>query len=461
MLFNSLNFLIFFPIVTLLYFLVPHRLRWFILLIASCIFYAALVPVYIFILFFIILLDYSAGLLIARGGHPKLWLWLSIIANFSILGVFKYYDFFIENINTLTGSSFILVHFVLPLGLSFHTFQSVSYTIEVYKKKQLPIRHLGYYALYVMYYPQLVAGPIERPQNLFPQFLKPVKFSSEKLFQGLRLMMWGLFKKVVIADRIGMFADGIYNDPSAANGWAFLLAAFFFFIQIYADFSGYTDIAIGASRCMGIDLMVNFRRPYFTRNIKEFWQKWHISLSSWFKDYLYIPMGGNRKGQALRYTFIMITFIVSGFWHGAAWTFVIWGALHGLYLWWYEWVGHKMKIGQTLAWFITMIAVAFGFIFFRVNQLADLQIFATKLYNIEPFSLSKLVTANGVQFGKVSFFFSMAFISYMFLIEWFTEPKLFSLDNNVKVDIGFSVITLICIIFFGVFDQNNFIYFQF
>jgi D-alanyl-lipoteichoic acid acyltransferase DltB (MBOAT superfamily) len=331
----------------------------------------------------------------------------------------------------------------------------------VYRKKQTAVKHFGYYALYVMYYPQLVAGPIERPQNLFPQFFTRQPFSSEKLYQGIRLMLWGFFKKLVVADRIGMFADGIFNDPGASNGWSFVLAAVFFTIQIYADFSGYTDIAIGASRCMGIDLMENFRRPYFARNIKAFWQRWHISLTTWFRDYLYIPMGGNRKGTTLRYVFILITFIISGFWHGAAWTFIIWGILHGLYLLFYEQFGQKMQIGKWPAWCITMLAVTIGFVFFRINRLEDLPIFIAKLRHLESFSLSKMISAKGVQFGNLSFIVSIFFISYMFMVERFTFPKLTNLDSKPLIDYCFFVGTLLAIIFFGVFNQSNFIYFQF
>ncbi|MBI2731361.1 MAG: MBOAT family protein [Sphingobacteriales bacterium] len=298
MLFNSLEFAIFFPVVTLLYFLVPYKLRWLHLLIASCIFYAAFIPSYLLILLLLILIDFFSGILIEKSTiHKKKWLILSIAANIGLLCVFKYYDFFIANINAGTGTNFLLLNWALPIGLSFHTFQSMSYTIEVYRGKQNAIRHFGYYALYVMFYPQLVAGPIERPYHLFPQFFTVQKFSTEKLYEGLRLMAWGFFKKLVIADRIGEYVDVVFKNPADVNAGNIWLAVFYFSIQIYADFSGYSDIAIGAARCMGIDLMINFNRPYFSLNIREFWTRWHISLSTWFRDYLYIPMGGNRKGS--------------------------------------------------------------------------------------------------------------------------------------------------------------------
>ena len=295
---------------------------------ASCIFYAAFIPQYLLILFFLIAIDYSAGLLIERRKDKKFWLIISIVANISLLGLFKYYDFFISNVNELTGSHLILLKWILPIGLSFHTFQSMSYTIEVYRGKQKAITHAGYYALYVMFYPQLVAGPIERPQNLLPQFLKKQPFSSQKLYEGLRLMAWGFFKKLVIADRIGQYADAVFNHPEHAGTLPVWLAVFFFSIQIYADFSGYSDIAIGAARCMGIDLSINFNRPYSSKNIREFWKRWHISLSSWFRDYVYIPLGGNRKGLLRKNINLLLTFILSAIWHGAGWTCIVWGFLH-------------------------------------------------------------------------------------------------------------------------------------
>ncbi len=283
MLFNSFQFLFFFPIVTLLYFLLPHRFRWLHLLIASCIFYMAFIPVYIFILFFTIVIDYIAGLMIEKesGSKRKLYLILSIAVNVGLLAFFKYYNFFTENVNDLLRLLHIAYHpipllnIILPVGLSFHTFQAMSYTIEVYRGNQKAERQFGIYALYVMFYPQLVAGPIERPQNLLHQFHEEHKFDSQYLLIGLRLMMWGFFKKLVIADRVAQYVNIVYAYPNEFHYLNLIIAVFFFGIQIYCDFSGYSDIALGSAQVMGFKLMTNFNRPFLNSvNIGEFWRRW-------------------------------------------------------------------------------------------------------------------------------------------------------------------------------------------
>ncbi|MCB0763068.1 MAG: MBOAT family protein, partial [Flavobacteriales bacterium] len=324
MLFNSTAYLIFLPVVVGLFFALPHRLRWLLLLVASCVFYMAFVPVYILILAFTIMVDYVAGIVIepARGRARRMFLVASIVANVGVLAIFKYYPFLTENLELLLGSIGIRHHFpdlgiLLPIGLSFHTFQSLSYTLEVYHDRQPAERHFGRFALYVMFFPQLVAGPIERPQNLLPQFKARRSFSLEDLSWGLVKILYGLFKKVVVADRLAPFVDAVYADIPGSNGLTILLATLFFTVQIYCDFSGYSDIAIGSARIMGYRLMENFKRPYLSTSIREFWGRWHISLSSWFRDYLYIPLGGNRVVKWRWYYNLMIVFLVSGLWHGA------------------------------------------------------------------------------------------------------------------------------------------------
>src|SRR5262245_25802672 len=300
MLFNSLQFCVFFFVVTSLFFVLPHRWRWLLLLIASCYFYMAFIPVYILILGFTIVIDYIAGILIedAQGKKRKFLLIASLIANVGVLFVFKYFNFlansFTDLATALSGQqvAHIGLRIILPIGLSFHTFQSMSYTIEVYRGNQKAERHFGIYALYVMFYPQLVAGPIERPQNLLPQFRQNHNFDYQRVTSGLRLMAWGLFKKTVVADRLALFVNKIYAEPGSFDGPVLLLATLFFAFQIYCDFSGYSEIAIGSARVMGFNLMQNFDRPYHARSISEFWRRWHISLSTWFRDYLYFPLGG-------------------------------------------------------------------------------------------------------------------------------------------------------------------------
>jgi len=295
MLFNSIHFLFFFVEVTSLYYLLPHRARWFLLLAASCYFYMAFVPVYILILGGTIIVDYFAGIWLenTKGKRRKWLLVMSLIANIGVLAVFKYYNFLNENLSAVLNSfgyenSIPDLSILLPIGLSFHTFQAMSYTIEVYRGNQKAERHFGIYALYVMFYPQLVAGPIERPQNLLHQFYEKHYFKIGQIIEGLKLMAWGFFMKLVVADRLAIYVDAVYDNPDKHSGSTLALATVFFAFQIYCDFAGYSNIAIGAARVMGFKLMTNFNRPYFSASISEFWKKWHISLSTWFKDYLYI-----------------------------------------------------------------------------------------------------------------------------------------------------------------------------
>jgi len=466
MLFNSIEFILFFPVVTLLYYLTPHKFRWIQLLIASCVFYAAFIPSYIFILFFLILIDYVAGIKIEKTRHKKRWLLISIIANIGLLAFFKYFNFFIENANSLTGSHLILLHIALPIGLSFHTFQSISYTIEVYRGNQKAIKHLGYYSLYVMFYPQLVAGPIERPYHLFPQLFATHKFSSQNLYEGLRLMAWGFFKKTVIADRLSGYVDTVFNshqDYTAANIW---IAVFFFSIQIYADFSGYSDIATGAARCMGFDLMINFNRPYESKNIREFWRKWHISLSTWFRDYVYIPLGGNRHGVFKKRISLLLTFILSGLWHGAGWTFVAWGFLHGLFLIIYDLFSTQFqttKIARPLSLLITFFCTGFAWIFFRAASIDTALSMIAHAANPATITLSGITALKSSEFRYGNFSFLIIFLSiiYMLVLERFTNPLLTNLNNKKIADVVFFAATVIGIIFLGIFHKTSFIYFQF
>jgi D-alanyl-lipoteichoic acid acyltransferase DltB (MBOAT superfamily) len=392
MLFNSIAFLVFFVVVVTSYYVLPHRWRWPLLLTASCCFYMAFVPVYILILAFTIGVDYCAGILIERSHGPtrKRWLTLSVIANMGVLCFFKYYAFLTDNIEVLVRSigwthyAIPDLGIILPIGLSFHTFQSLSYTIEVYYGRQKAERHIGIFSLYVMFFPQLVAGPIERPENLLRQLHTKIGFNASQLASGLRLMAWGFFKKIMIADRVAVIVDHVYNTPHQHDGPALIIATFFFAIQIYCDFSGYTDIAIGAARCLGIDLMRNFRTPYYSANVSEFWRRWHISLSTWFRDYLYIPLGGNRVVKWRWYYNLMITFVLSGLWHGAAWTYIIWGGLHGFYLIfaivtgrWRGKVGGMLgldrvpRLNHAMQVLTTFILVDFAWIFFRANTVQD------------------------------------------------------------------------------------------
>jgi len=388
MLFNSFEFLIFFPIVTIIYFLLPHRFRWIHLLIASCVFYMFFIPYYIVILFVTIIIDYFAGMWIERsdGRKKKIYLWGSIISTCLVLFVFKYYNFFIGNFNELAqligwNYSLDLLGIILPIGLSFHTFQSLSYVIEVYRGNQKAETHFGIYSLYVMFYPQLVAGPIERPQNVLHQFYEKHKLNYQDVSAGMKLVVWGLFKKVVIADNVSGLVDVVYANPEQMSWQWLLIGSYLFAIQIYCDFSGYSDMAIGTARVMGYRLMENFNTPYISNSIREFWSRWHISLSTWFRDYVYIPLGGNRVSGLKRNVNLLIVFAVSGFWHGANWTYIIWGALHGVYnvvenglkkfRWFNAYLETTVRTKKWLGAFILFQFVVLGWIFFRAASVQD------------------------------------------------------------------------------------------
>ena len=389
MLFNSFGFLFFFPTVAVVFYWLPPRVRWLHLLLASCVFYMAFIPAYLLVLLFTIAVDYAAGLLIedARGQRRRYYLALSLAANLGILAVFKYYDFFGDNLNAGLAALGVPAHLpllrlVLPIGLSFHTFQAMSYTIEVYRGRQRAERHFGLYALYVLFFPQLVAGPIERPQQLLPQFRRVRAFDYARVASGLRLMGWGLFKKVVVADRLSVLVSAVYGAPSHFRGLPLLAATVFFAVQIYCDFSGYSDLAVGTARVLGFDLMRNFDRPYFARSIGEFWRRWHISLSRWFRDYVYRPLGGSQAGVARGYRNVLLVFLLSGLWHGANWTFLAWGALHGSYLVvgrltrparraLVEWLGLPLLHHPLPNQLATGALVTFAWIFFRANSLSD------------------------------------------------------------------------------------------
>ncbi len=476
MLFNSIHFLFFFIIVTSLYFLLPHRFRWFMLLVASCYFYMAFIPVYILILGGTIVVDYFAGIWLenAVGKRRRLILMASLIANIGVLAIFKYYNFLNENLSVLLNSfgyqnRIPNLSILLPIGLSFHTFQAMSYTIEVYRGNQKAERHFGIYSLYVMFYPQLVAGPIERPQNLLHQFYEKHYFVFERVVDGLKLMLWGLFMKLVIADRLAIYVNAAYNNPDKHTGITLAVATVFFAFQIYCDFAGYSNIAIGAARVMGFNLMTNFNRPYFSRSISEFWKRWHISLSTWFKDYLYITLGGNKVSIPRWYFNLFIVFAISGLWHGANWTFIIWGGLNGFYLVfaivtekWRNRVEGLIRINR-LPWLnriiqilFTFILTCFAWIFFRANTTGDAFLIVKSIFSFD----------GPLFIGEVQqFIYCIGAILMLLFIEirqnYYLHTALpFKTNHWVKEHIAYAAL-IIVILLLGVFDGGQFIYFQF
>jgi D-alanyl-lipoteichoic acid acyltransferase DltB (MBOAT superfamily) len=478
MLFNSLSFVIFYPLVTLLYFLLPHRYRWQWLLLMSSVFYMAFVPLYILILLFTIGIDYIAGILIesAQGRQRKWYLGASLVANIGILAFFKYYNFGISNLNWvlqyLNFDPLPLLHIVLPIGLSFHTFQAMSYTIEVYRGHQKAERHLGIYALYVLFYPQLVAGPIERPQNLLPQFRAVHRYNNARLYEGLSQMLWGFFKKMVIADRLAVYVSYIFDSPFHYHPINIIIASFFFTIQIYCDFSGYSDIAIGAARTMGFDLMQNFKQPYFSTNIQTFWQRWHISLSTWFRDYLYISLGGNRVRRWKIYRNVAIVFLVSGLWHGANWNYIVWGMLQGfwiiLYMLYNDFCPYSLPDGRWwrgLYICCTFIGIVFSWIFFRANSLDDAwQIFHNLLtWQTDGYALLLAIKdARQIEFGTLSYLIAGFSIAILLAVDYFQPShSVLLFPQKPLLQLLWNIILLVLIFTLGVFYQQSFIYFQF
>ena len=386
MLFNSATFLIFFAVVFGLYLPAPRRVRNALLLVASYVFYGAWDWRFLGLIAVSTAIDYWSARAI-EGGAPERrerWLALSVCANLGILAFFKYFNFFIDSFVELArviGWSAPRggLEIVLPVGISFYTFQTMSYTIDVYRGRMPAVRDFGLFALYVVYFPQLVAGPIERATNLLPQLDSDRRITWDQLRDGGWLVLVGLFKKVVVADNMARVVDPVFSAGGPVDGVTALLAVYAFALQIYADFSGYTDIARGVSKMLGVELMLNFRRPYFAADPREFWQRWHISLSQWLRDYLYIPLGGNRGGAARNYRNLMLTMLLGGLWHGASWMFVIWGAIHGGLLvahrLWLEWIGPAAArlrwLVAPLAWLGFFHAVCFAWIFFRARSMAE------------------------------------------------------------------------------------------
>lgn len=466
MLFNSIDFAIFLPIVFILYWSGTNKnlkLQNFLIVVASYIFYGWWDWRFLSLILFSTLVDYSIGLGLSKQENQtkrKLLLWTSILVNLGFLGFFKYYNFFLDNF--ITAFSFFgteikanSLNIILPVGISFYTFQTMSYSIDVYKRKLEPTKDFIAFSAFVSFFPQLVAGPIERATHLLPQFYTKRILKYEDVSSGLKMMLWGLFMKMVVADRLSLYVEDVYGNIDIHSGITLIIATMFFAIQIYCDFGGYSLIAIGTAKLFGFDLMLNFNRPYLSLSFKEFWSRWHISLSSWFRDYLYIPLGGNRHGQIKTNFNLLITFIVSGFWHGANWTFIIWGALHGLFLI-IEKLFSSIKLPKLLSILFVFLLTNFAWVFFRASSLGD------------SFKIIKTIftySEKGFYIGdKGIFTFSIFAILILFINDFICEyyPKLKLLTNKrVVIRYASIVIIILYIIAFGVFDSSQFIYFQF
>ncbi len=478
MLFNSITFIVFFTAVVLLFYALPQKFRWLLLLVASCIFYGAFIPEYLLILFAIILVDFYAAKMMSKvqGAKRKRYLWISVSATCALLLMFKYFNFASENIHglaALIGWNYdpVLLKWVLPIGLSFHTFQSLSYVIEVYRGKQVAEKHLGIYATYVMFFPQLVAGPIERPQNLLPQFREKKTPNYDSISRGFRQALYGFFKKMVIADNLSLYVDAVYADPANYSGSMAIVATIFFGIQIYCDFSGYSDIAIGTARILGFKLMRNFNFPYFSVSIVDFWRRWHISLSTWFRDYVYVPMGGSRVGRWRWFYNLFIVFLLSGIWHGAGWTFIVWGLLHWFYFVLYAFidVSKLSKLQRVLSGVITFLLVMFAWVFFRATDMHNaLAVISSMLSNTGGLftalqSISdQIIAAHPLRptllfLGLSMLIFIIAELSLAYadaLNDLHKYPKALRLAGYYFM--------IVWILFFGVYETTpHFVYFQF
>ena len=482
MLFNSIHYAIFLPIIFILYWSFNKKLKWqnILLLIASYYFYSCWDWRFLFLLLFSTFLDYFSGLQIAKSDKAsirKFWFWLSILVNLTFLGFFKYYNFFIESFAEMLrqigfNPNLWTLNIILPVGISFYTFHGLSYVIDIYKKRISPEKDWILYSLFVSYFPLLVAGPIERATHLLPQLKSKRFFNYNNSVDGLRQILWGLFKKVVIADNCVHYVNIIFNDYENYNGTTLAFGAFLFAIQIYGDFSGYSDIALGTSRMFGIELLKNFNYPYFSRNIAEFWRRWHISLSSWFKDYVYIPLGGSKGGNWMRIRNTFIIFLISGFWHGANWTFIFWGFLNALFIM----PSILMKTNRnnldivaqgrlfpSLKEFFqistTFTIATFCWIFFRAESITDAFKFIHKMITTMHIGIGypyKLLNRNLIP---------LLFIFIMFIFEWLQREQLFALRfKNDKIPqifrwIIYIFITLSIIWYHG--KEAEFIYFQF
>ncbi|QNM84795.1 MBOAT family protein [Polaribacter pectinis] len=478
MLFNSIDFAVFLPVVFILYwFLVNKSLKAQNLLIvfASYLFYGWWDWRFLILIIFSTLVDYSIGRklkLTESKAQRKLLLWTSIIVNLGFLGFFKYYNFFLDNFVTAfsffgTSINSSSLNIILPVGISFYTFQTLSYTIDVYRNKLEPTKDIIAFSAFVCFFPQLVAGPIERATNLLPQFKRERFFDNKKAIDGLHLILWGLFKKIVIADSCANYANEIFSNYENMNSLSLALGAIYFAFQIYGDFSGYSDIAIGTSKLFGINLMRNFNFPYFSRDIAEFWRNWHISLSTWFRDYLYIPLGGSRGGLKMKIRNTFIIFLVSGFWHGANWTFIVWGTLNALYFLPLLITNNnrnnldtvaKNRIFPTLKEFVFMITTfsltVVAWVFFRADSVLIAVKYLQKLFSFN--------FKNGFQYLSIERYAPELIILILFfvLVEWNSrenEHPFFGKWVHLKI-----VFTLLGLITLGVYsDVTDFIYFQF
>ena len=482
MLFNSIDFAVFLPIVFLLYWLLANKslkLQNALIVLASYVFYGWWDWRFLSLILFSTLVDYTIGIKLKSEKNQtkrKILLWTSICVNLGFLGFFKYANFFLDNFTAAFSffGSEIATHsldIILPVGISFYTFQTLSYTIDVYKQKLEPTNDFIVFSAFVSFFPQLVAGPIERATNLLPQFYKKRTFELSKAIDGMRQILWGLFKKIVIADSCAELANQIFNNSAEMNGSTLVLGALFFTFQIYGDFSGYSDIAIGTSRLFGFNLMQNFKFPYFSRDIAEFWRRWHMSLSTWFRDYLYIPLGGSRGGTWMKVRNTFLIFIVSGFWHGANWTFIVWGTLHAIYflpLLLTNKNRNNLEIvaqgnylptaRELLQMLSTFTLTVFAWIIFRANDITHAFHYISEIFSASILEAPKLTDSKEA-------IITMLLVFIFIFIEWLGRESQFALEHlglKWKRPLRHALYyTIIIALFWYNGKEQQFIYFQF
>jgi alginate O-acetyltransferase complex protein AlgI len=490
MLFNSLSYLFFLGLIAIIYYLIPERFRWFVLLIASIVYYLSFIPVFLSLILFITLINYYFSRWLVKVPSEKSGsvLFLIISLNILILGLFKYFNFLFPGTNVHLYNVDIFFRtdpinkMILPLGLSYITFTIISYQIEIKRKTIQPENHLGYFSLYLFFFPKIAQGPIERPQHMISQLRQSHLFNYNMVVDGLKLILWGYFKKLVVADNLGLYVNSVYNYSEKHNGISLIIATVFFAFQIYADFSGYTDIALGSAKIFGFNLTNNFSRPYFATSIKDFWSRWHISFSTWIRDYIFLPLAyylSNRLRRT-KYLFIskekwvylfavIITFAICGIWHGVGWTYLIWGVLFGIFLSYSNWTGsyHKrirkrLHIRKTTWYYLiyktlaTFILVLIAWIFFRANSLTE----ATSI-------ITKIFTSPGTLFiaSPANLILSLSGIATLLAVdlkqEYFQGQWAILYSKYPAVRIAGIIILVITILLIGVFDGGQFIYFLF
>lgn len=472
MLFNSMAYAIFLPLVFIIYWCIPSKYRWILLLGASYYFYMSWNPKYVVIIAFTTVVSYLCALALEKASSQplrKIIVFIALMLCLGVLFIFKYYNFTLNTISHFVSFEPKYLDFLLPVGISFYTFQTLSYVIDVYRKEIKAEKHFGIYATFVSFFPQLVAGPIERSGNLLPQIKKKHVFDIEKARYGIWLIVWGVFKKVIVADNLAVFVDQVYGDVYSYSGFSLVLATLFFTFQIYCDFSGYSDIARGSANLFGIELMENFKSPYFSESVKDFWSRWHISLSTWFRDYLYIPMGGNRVGTIRNCFNVLVTFLVSGLWHGASWNFVIWGGLHGVAQVYENAFGIKKKseniVYAIMRKIVVFCFVAYAWVFFRVENYRQ-GIYVTKALlsgitkPVEYFvnGTNSIGISASIAWKVALYLIPLFIFDYISLksdlIEWIKTRK--AITRHLVL-----ILMIVLLLLFGYAGKSTFVYFQF